>query len=288
MSDKNKGKKLSISSFIILIAVGVMILGVVGYAIWQFTHEEKNEPMPLSFATSEISSLPEESVIQVESVVSSENSEPAPVSSNLTSSQSSSSAPAASSAPPSEGTQQTSPASSAVSKPWKQAYINYIRATNAGDWMGYQLIYINNDDIPELYLNGAAEAQGDLVCTFANGTVVSEQLSRVNGMAYLEKQNVFCNSNGNMGRFYDVIYSIQQGQIVQTHEGVYGMEDNANPELDENGEVVYQYSWDGQEVSETEYKQKLNAVFNQQKAIHPSLDLYLYSKEEILAELESM
>ena len=71
-----------------------------------------------------------------------------------------------------------------------------------------------------------------------------------------------------MDHYEDRIYSIENGQIVLKHNGFYGSEE-IYPQIDANGMPIYNYNWDGQNVSYEEYTQKLNAVYNTDESITP-------------------
>ena len=102
----------------------------------------------------------------------------------------------------SEGSQET-PA--AVSE-WKQAYIDYIN--NHGQFETSKLVNINNDEIPELYINFGSTASGDVLCSYAGGTIIEQPMYNY-GFSYIEGQNLFRDLGGHMDVYYDKIYTIQ-------------------------------------------------------------------------------
>lgn len=64
-----------------------------------------------------------------------------------------------------------------------------------------------------------------------------------------------------MDNYWDGIYQLKDGQFTEIAHGDFGAEDNTNVQFDENG-PIYQYIWNGQSVSETEYQQELEASFD--------------------------
>lgn len=161
------------------------------------------------------------------------------------------------------------------SNEWKEAYINYVNEHgNIYDSFGhtieiYKLVNINNDSIPELYINFGSTAGGDVICTYYEGKVVEQPMWNY-GFSYIEGQNIFRDAGGHMDVYYDKIYSIENGQFVMLHEGNYGATDNSHVQFDSDGNPIYNYYWDGTEVSsETEYMIFLNEVYNAQQAITP-------------------
>ena len=78
---------------------------------------------------------------------------------------------------------------------WKPAYIGYIQAETYNSGTGkypdeYNLVDVNGDSIPELYVNGGSTADGDVLCTYANGEVIEQAMWNY-GFSYIEGQNLF-------------------------------------------------------------------------------------------------
>ena len=142
---------------------------------------------------------------------------------------------------------------------WKDAYISWIENSNGN--ATYVLIDVNGDEIPELVRVGANMAEGETVATYANGEVQEVQIYRM-GIKYVPSGNVIDNSSGSMGEYYDQIYKIEDGKWVQIADGKYGVEDNTlPPEYDEEGNLIYDYfEWNGNIVSESEYKNYVNTI----------------------------
>ena len=154
-----------------------------------------------------------------------------------------------------------------VSSEWKQAYIDYINSH--GQFEISKLVNINNDEIPELYINFGTTASGDVLCSYAEGTVIEQPMYNY-GFSYIEGQNLFRDLGGHMDVYYDKIYTIQDGQFVLLYSGYYVAEDNSNVQLDESGMPIYNYYWNGTQVSsQEEYMTLLNQVYNTEQAITP-------------------
>lgn len=155
---------------------------------------------------------------------------------------------------------------------WKKLYIDYIEEKGQDDTCQYQILYIDNDDIPELLVMGGSYAAGDDLCTVYNGQLNTIHVGNY-GVSYIPQKNLVCASHGHMDAYDDTIYSIQNGQFVALHKGSYGAKDNAHVQFDETGKPIYQYYWDDREVSESEYKRELNAVFDKSLSLSPYTDL---------------
>ncbi len=162
---------------------------------------------------------------------------------------------------------------------WKAAYLSYLDAYEYADRCTYSLIYVDEDDIPELMIDTGYEAGGCFILTFHDGVLDGWQSDRLN-VTYIEKGNLICNSDGNMGYYYDRVYTIQDGKWRYVEGGKYG-DGPDGVQFDENGDYigVYVYIWngeaesigywDGKEISEEEYESHLNSVYPTEQAICP-------------------
>ncbi|MDE7341776.1 MAG: C-type lectin domain-containing protein [Lachnospiraceae bacterium] len=150
---------------------------------------------------------------------------------------------------------------------WKDAYLSYLDTFEGVDACTYSLIYIDEDDIPELVIDTGYAAGGCMILTFHDGTLDGWQSSRRN-FSYIEKGNLICNSDGNMGHYYDNVYTIQDGKWSYVGGGTFG----DNPEgiqLDENGYDIYVYQWNEEDVSGEEYEERLNQIYPCDLAVRP-------------------
>ena len=98
---------------------------------------------------------------------------------------------------------------------WSQAYFDYMQALDGGDDYWYAgLIYVNNDDVPELVLEGNCEAVGYLILTYKNGKIDELYTNRL-VFDYIERGNVLRNAGGHMGYAYENVYTIENGRWKQ-------------------------------------------------------------------------
>lgn len=145
---------------------------------------------------------------------------------------------------------------------WKTAYINYIeevKITAQPD--SYMLVDINSDDIPELFISFPYAAAGNTLCTY-DGSKVNVLQKGQSAVSYNVNNNRILFSGGHMDAYFDEIYMIEKGQIVEVAHGSYGAEDNANIQIDEFGDPIYQYHWNDREVTAEEYDESLNVSFS--------------------------
>lgn len=167
-----------------------------------------------------------------------------------------------------EPAQVTSPETAAAPQlqDWKRAYLEFLEGVN--DYhVGFALVYIDGDDIPELYLNGDCEATGDAVCTYKNGKVLEERLGRIWGGSYIPGAGLVKNTNGNMGYYTTDIYSLTANGFTVIWNGLETQE--VIPPANENEEptMIISFSIGDQTVSEEEYHAAIEAVFNTSQAV---------------------
>lgn len=166
-------------------------------------------------------------------------------------------------------------------KDWGQIYIDYIlnhQLNKNGDSylspylyynMTYDLIYIDDDDIPEIICCPAADT-GAVLLYMCDDEVEYYQMPRRSSMRYIEREGVFEVSgydwtiDNYWGRdnYYDQICVLTNGYIGDRASGSMAYI------LDENGYYTdsMEYEWDEEPVSEEEYKKNYEKVFNSKKA----------------------
>lgn len=159
---------------------------------------------------------------------------------------------------------------------WKIAYINFINekgkvynSLTASYVDEYKLVNIDNDSIPELYINLGSVAAGDWICSYYNDSIICQHMYNY-GFAYIEGENLFIDSGGRMDTYYDVVYSIENGVFSIVGSGDYGAVDNSNVQYDETGYPIYDYYWNGNKLTnENEYVKLLSEIFDRSQAITP-------------------
>ena len=160
------------------------------------------------------------------------------------------------SAPDSESTPATK---ESTIPPWKTAYLEYLDAQKDGH-LSYALIYIDDDDVPELYLSSIAEAMGDSVCSYKNGTVIEQPLNRIGGGRYIEKSGEIVNQNGNSGRLYTNVYKLTEDGFSLTF---YAVSSERAEHLGNDEYIIsYEYSVENKPVNEGDYTAAVDAAFN--------------------------
>ena len=147
----------------------------------------------------------------------------------------------------------------ATTSEWKTAYLEFIEQNN-GAYTSFALVFVDDDDIPELYMSGVCEAEGDRICSYKNGTVVDAYMNRRSGGKYVARGGTVINQNGHMGRCYTTVYRLDENGFTKTFSAlsVEHYEHLGNEEY----EITYEYSIEGQAASEEEYTAAINASFD--------------------------
>ena len=174
----------------------------------------------------------------------------------------------------------------AVQDSWQQAYIDYINEADQEGVRTYVLIYLDDDDIPELVDIGTCEAEGCRIVNYSDGKAWETQLRRLY-FNYLERENLLCNSEGNMDSYTDLVFRIQNGRMELVASGAYGAEDNSDVQFDAEGNPIYQYEWNGVSMTKEEYEKALNEVYDPSRAKDGYVWGDWYSKEEMIEKLEN-
>ena len=153
---------------------------------------------------------------------------------------------------------------------WQEAYVEYAEELEAeyqnDKWLNdiditYSLIYVDEDDIPELVIYAGFSMYH--ILTFHDGEIDELKTDRATA-CYMERQNLLDDDNGAMGFYHDYIYSIENGKWVYVTGGEY-----SDKYDDMHGAYDFTYRWEGEEVPEAVYKQKLEEVFDTEHAMEP-------------------
>lgn len=160
---------------------------------------------------------------------------------------------------------------------WQEAYVDFLQKIHVMsldyDGNGYSLIYVDNDDVPELYAFTGAMATGEFVVSFYDGDIGVMNRERV-GLQYMEYEGLLYGTAGNTGFYPCNIYKLEQGQFSEIGTGWYSEHFD-----EENIFTDYDYYWEDSPVTETEYEAHIEELIDTSKCKEPPV---MYSKEEIL------
>jgi hypothetical protein len=170
---------------------------------------------------------------------------------------------------------------------WKERYVSWMKSLmdESGSVGGrFSLLFIDEDDIPEIIWKTDIEAQGSLLVTYDGETLDELAVSRT-GMTYLDSRNLVKDYSGEDQVMYDRIYSIRDGKWILQAEGSVEektAEDgtSAGTGRTKPGSAVHKtviiYTWQGQEVDGDTYDAKLSALFEPSETAVPTV-FYDYS-----------
>lgn len=147
---------------------------------------------------------------------------------------------------------------------WLDAYVDYIEGMESYDpYDRCSLIYVDEDDIPELVIDTGIYETGCLILTFYDGEVDVLQTGGLR-FRYIEKTNLLCATSGQAGEYTDRIYSIENGKWTYVTGGKYVSEIKNGLHIDK-----YSFEWEGEKVEQELYWESLNHVFSEEQAIIP-------------------
>ena len=156
-------------------------------------------------------------------------------------------------------------------------------AEKNGEYAVFALVYVDADDIPELYLKGSSEAEGDMVCSFKNGSIIKQQLNRTGGGKYTPRSGDMINQNGNMGHCYTNVYKLNDSGFTKTFNAL--SVENVEHIGGEEYNFIYEYFVEDVLVSEAEYNIAVNSAFDFSQAVR--LDENAVSYDEIVQQLQN-
>ena len=162
---------------------------------------------------------------------------------------------------------------------WQEAYIDYINKPESTIWTSendsdYSLIYVDDDDIPELYIRTGFMVSGEFVVSFYDGKVRALNRER-GGIEYMEYGGLFYSDWGNMGFYPCDVYMLERGEFSEIGTGwLSEARDEENPD-----NWGFDYFWEGSLMTETEYEECLNKLIDTTQCIEPA---ELYTQDEML------
>lgn len=168
---------------------------------------------------------------------------------------------------------------------YKSSYISYITSLNENDENAsgykYSLIYVDDNEVPELFINTNVDALGTKIVTIYNGVINEIELSSV--IEYIEKTGLIRTYGGTMDNYTMNIYKLENGgfDTIAT-ANIYLSEDDLKAAKE--GETFnWTYTWQGNVTSEEEYNANMNAIFEIGSGITPIGE---YTSEDIISLLD--
>ncbi len=173
-----------------------------------------------------------------------------------------------------------SSADDATRNNWPGIYYDFIvqdrkNMDQEPDWdeVSYELIYLDEDDIPEIWVDYGISATGCAIFSINKGEVSKNTLSS-GGLLYDEGKNIFIHSWGKMDYYFDTVYKIENGSLTTVVDGRYEVKNSSD------GETWTYYYIDDTEVTEAEYKEKLKSYVSKdsKETLYGEVSTYDYSQ----------
>lgn len=163
---------------------------------------------------------------------------------------------------------------------WRTAYRQWMQQ-NGDAYFSYDLIYVNDDDTPELVVSTGAEAGGCQILTYGGSGLQILQTRRLH-FTYVRRGNLLCNADGHMDSYFDDVYAIENGRWRCIASGVsWGYFGEFSEVLGRY--LCRNYQWNGKNVSIAEYLNALSQVYPSHRAEEPALQ---YNYAEMLSLLK--
>lgn len=158
-----------------------------------------------------------------------------------------------------------------MSLEWAKAYYDYLLTDEEyeyyDEYYEFYLIYLDNDDIPEIY--GRSYGFGENILIYYSDGQVKKKINNLTAMfQYIPKSGLLMEwTNINSYGAFSNIYQLTNGELATLIESQAELREEYRGEI-ENESWMYDYTLNGEAVSEEEYNRRLNEVFDTSKAIN--------------------
>ena len=164
-----------------------------------------------------------------------------------------------------------------LDEPWRQAYLDFLNTDEEiapyvqGDYgFSFTLIYLDDDDIPEMFIDTGVEAGGQYIVGYYDGEVVEEHFSRI-GSQYIEKSGLVYTDTGHMDYYPVDITKYENGKFTVIGSGLYYVseEDWEKMTTDENYPYTLTYEWEGETVTKEQFDEEVNKLYDLNQSVTP-------------------
>lgn len=165
-----------------------------------------------------------------------------------------------------------------VAPEWSKAYSEYLKAgteeisfEDNEQSITYALIYLDEDDIPELLIDTGIQASGEIVVTYHDGKIVEHYLYRI-GSQYIEKSGLIYTDTGHMDYYPVIITKLEDGIFKEIASGIRYVSDEDYMKLREDPNYPYTltFEWDGKTVTEDDFNASIAEYYDIDKGIYPN------------------
>ncbi len=177
-------------------------------------------------------------------------------------------------------------------EPWRQAYLDYLTSDtdfinyrDNGDSLTYTLIYLDENDVPELFIDSGFEAGGQLIATYYDGKVIDQHFPRI-GSQYIERTGLVYTNTGHMDYYPLSITKLENGEFTVLGSGIAYMTDEDREKMvaDENYPYTLTYEWEDEVVSEEQFNANVAKLYDLEKSKYPD---NFYTYDEFLSVVET-
>lgn len=104
----------------------------------------------------------------------------------------------------------------------------------------YYLFHLDNDGIPEIFVEGLYAADGARILYYCNDNVYEQQLL-AGFSSFAPEKGILLDSYGKMESYVDTILQLKDGNVKIIGEGhfSFNIDEDVNPVLDANGNIIY-------------------------------------------------
>ncbi len=169
---------------------------------------------------------------------------------------------------------------------WINDYLKYISDLDTYPYSGAAIIYVNDDEIPEIVLDGTSEQTSDnsgyLLLTVSDNKVSTKQmLGDFDSIRYMPEKNLIESSYIYMGGT-ETVCCIDAGSWKTLFDG--RMDDLG---WDENGNWNVEYYISDAKVSDDEFAERYNHIFNDNEATEIEFKYKVWEVTDELKKLRS-
>lgn len=127
--------------------------------------------------------------------------------------------------------------------------------------VSFTFIYLDDDDIPEMFIDTGIEASGQAIIGYYDGEIVEGYFSRI-GSQYIEKSGLVYTNTGHMGFYPLDITKYENGEFTVIGSGIACF-------TDENSPDTLTYEWEGEQVSEETFDSKVAEFYDLEQSRYP-------------------
>lgn len=116
---------------------------------------------------------------------------------------------------------------------WKELYLDYLKTDDADIYNYAELVYINDDNIPELVLQSGSTMPGGFLCWVDKDEVKTYDLGASQGINYTAKKGILYSGIMREGNQFFSIFSFNGKEVKEEHSG------SIIPNWDNENKTVY-------------------------------------------------